>query len=470
MKYLFVIFMATSILFAQNSFSHIDSLIESGSFSQAQKLITETLTTPGTTPLVKWELEFRQERMARIRADFNKTEDQVLGYIKKYIPEADATLMRKWENNQTLEMKNIDGNRWYFSLAARNLFRLDADAKKRFETIEGLQTERYAPLLESELPQIIAAEGGNLRRPIEITCSYTLTVKPDAVPAGEIIRCWMPYPRTGELRQKNVQLVSSGEPDYIISPASYGHQSIYMQKPAIAGQPVVFTYSFKYTAFAEYYNLDVNKINFTDVPDNILQQYTREELPQIKFTETIKKLSNTIVGTEKDKTQKLLKIYSWISNNIPWASAREYSTIPDIPAYCAINGHGDCGIQSLLFITLCRYNGIPARWQSGWMLHPNAVNLHDWAEMYVAGAGWVPVDQSFGLQESTNPKIHWYFLGNSDQYHLIVNSGVAQNFYPEKSYPRSETVDFQRGEVEWRGGNLYFDKWGYDMKVSYITK
>jgi hypothetical protein len=32
---------------------------------------------------------------------------------------------------------------------------------------------------------------------------------------------------------------------------------------------------------------------------------------------------------------------------------------------------------------------------------------------------------------------------------------------------RSEPVDFQRGEVEWRGGNLYFDKWDYHMEVSY---
>ena len=25
-------------------------------------------------------------------------------------------------------------------------------------------------------------------------------------------------------------------------------------------------------------------------------------------------------------------------------------------------------------------------------------------------------------------------------------------------------MDLQRGEVEWRGGNLYFDKWDYDVQ------
>jgi hypothetical protein len=35
---------------------------------------------------------------------------------------------------------------------------------------------------------------------------------------------------------------------------------------------------------------------------------------------------------------------------------------------------------------------------------------------------------------------------------------------------RSEPYDFQRGEVEWEGGNLYFDKWDYTMKVKYGDK
>lgn len=37
-----------------------------------------------------------------------------------------------------------------------------------------------------------------------------------------------------------------------------------------------------------------------------------------------------------------------------------------------------------------------------------------------------------------------------------------------KIYPRSETVDFQRGEVEWEGGNLYFDQWNYQFDVEYL--
>ena len=51
---------------------------------------------------------------------------------------------------------------------------------------------------------------------------------------------------------------------------------------------------------------------------------------------------------------------------------------------------------------------------------------------------------------------------------MIVNSDYGKELSPQKTYPRSETVDFQRGEVEWEGGNIYFDQWDYDMDIEYL--
>ena len=48
---------------------------------------------------------------------------------------------------------------------------------------------------------------------------------------------------------------------------------------------------------------------------------------------------------------------------------------------------------------------------------------------------------------------------------MVVNDDFGGELYPHKRFPRSETVDFQRGEVEWRGGNLYFDKWSWHLEV-----
>ncbi|KAA6308965.1 hypothetical protein EZS27_039461, partial [termite gut metagenome] len=62
-----------------------------------------------------------------------------------------------------------------------------------------------------------------------------------------------------------------------------------------------------------------------------------------------------------------------------------------------------------------------------------------------------------------------FFLGGIDAWRMIVNSDYSAPLYPKKEYPRSETVDFQRGEVEWKEGNLYFDNWDYDMDIEYLS-
>jgi transglutaminase-like putative cysteine protease len=126
---------------------------------------------------------------------------------------------------------------------------------------------------------------------------------------------------------------------------------------------------------------------------------------------------------------------------------------------------GDCGMQTLLFMAMARYQCIPVKWQSGWMMHPGKVNLHDWAEVYYEGVGWVPLDMSFNLQQSDNLNEKEFYINGIDAYRLIVNDAISSQFVPEKKYPRSEPYDFQRGEVEWSGGNLYFNKWDYHMEA-----
>ena len=62
-----------------------------------------------------------------------------------------------------------------------------------------------------------------------------------------------------------------------------------------------------------------------------------------------------------------------------------------------------------------------------------------------------------------------FYLGSLDAYRIAFNDDYSQPFVPPKQHFRSETVDSQRGEVEWRGGNLYFDQWDYDFKATAST-
>ena len=299
---------------------------------------------------------------------------------------------------------------------------------------------------------------------------YTVTVKPDEVPAGETVRVWMPYPRRDAGSHIGIKLLSTTQSQYIISPSEYMHSSIYMEGVVSEGEPTVFGFELEYTSYAQWYAFEPESVADYDKESTIYKEFTSERAPHILFSDNIKAAVEEAVGNETNPYLKAKKIFEWIDKNFPWASAREYSTIPNIPEYVLANRHGDCGQVALLFITMARHAGIPAKWQSGWMMHPGNRNLHDWAEAYFEGIGWVPVDQSFGRVwgNESDPKTYFFYTKGLDPYRLIVNDDISRPFYPAKIYPRSETVDFQRGEVEWNGGNLYFGRWRYRMEIEYL--
>lgn len=457
-------------LSAQTPYPNINEAIARGEFTQAQQLISERIARGGLPATDVYELELQSALLDRIRLDFNRDEAYVRQTLKPYYPDLPEGQLRKWEASGSLEMRVIEGEKRYFRNAVWNLFRVDEAAKKRREEIDGPRVDGLSQFLQGYLPEAVAAvkKGeGPLARPRQIRITYTLKVKPGAVPPGEMVRAWLPFPRASRSRLSAVQLDEASEPFYIISPLAYPHTSIYMEQRAQAGRETAFRYQATYTAYDEWHPLLRLPVEPYDTKGELYQYFTAERDQHIRFTPELKALSEQIVGQEKDPVQKAWLIYRWIGENIPWASALEYSTMPDIPAYCIQNQRGDCGMKALLFITLCRYNGIPAKWQSGWFLYPGNINLHDWAELYFEGAGWVPVDPDFNLQDTENQDASRFFFGGADAYRLIVNDDFSGSFFPAKIHPRSETVDFQRGEVEWRGGNLYFDQWTYDMEVEY---
>ena len=473
MKIIIITFMMINLTIAQTPFNEINELIKIGEFSKAAELINDKLSSKNLSYAETFLLQFELERMDRIRKDFNKTQDDILKFVRKYYPNADENSLRIWEENGSLEYKIIDGNKWYFSRAAANLFRINKEAKKQKELIDGPYKEPLYEFLEEYVPLTIeASKNKNTKfvKPVRLKLNYTVTLKANAVPQGEVVRCWLPFPREGHNRQTEVKLLAINSSEYIIASNDNQQRTIYFEKVAQKDLPTIFNVAFEVKNYAEVNLIDPESIKPYNKNLGVYQTFTAESFPHIVFTDKIKELSSEIVGDEKNPYLIAKKIFSWISENIPWAGAREYSTIENISEYCLERKHGDCGIKTLLFMTLCRYNGIPAKWQSGWMLHPNEVNLHDWCEIFLEGYGWIPVDQSFGLINSNKEEVKYFFLGSIDPYHLITNDDYSSPLFPTKIFPRSETVDFQRGELEWRGGNLYFDKWDYKMEVEYIEE
>lgn len=419
-------------------------------------------------PTYNWEEDLHQ----RLLTDFCLTRSQVKQYITKYIPDVTDEQMDHWEESRALECMELDGEKRYFRNAGPNLFRLDSICRDIKLKKDGQPTGGSDDVNYNHLPEVIAAASENtspLVTPKRMRVTYTLTVDTNAVPAGKLIRCWLPYPRSDVKRQTEVKFLGASQPDYCFSSADCRHSTLYMERRAEEGRPTVFSESFEFTSRAEWHNLKPEQVLPYDTTTSLYKEYTAEREKHIIFSPRLRQLAARLTEGEHNPLLQARRIFWWINNQFPWASAREYSTVENIPEYVLDNGHGDCGMVSLLFITLCRIQGIPAHFQSGFMMHPGAWNLHDWAEVYFEGVGWVPVDQSFGIPTfARNDAETWFFLGGIDAWRMVVNQDFGMPLEPAKRYPRSETVDFQRGEVEWEGGNLYFTQWDYDMQIEYL--
>ena len=412
-----------------------------------------------------WEADLHH----RLLNDFSKTREQVKEYIRKYIPDVTDRQLDEWEKTGELECRVIDGEKKYFHNAAPNLFRINKECAR-------LKAKRDTPGRDGEVTvredntravmKQAAKSKERIGDPKHFRIRYTITVKPDAVPEGETVRCWMPMPRTDVPRQKNVKLLSTSQPDFVRSPMDYAHSTVYMEKKAEAGKATVFSEEFEFDAYGAWFDLDTAATTTYDTTSDLYKTYTSERDCHMVFTPQIRALAERLTQGAATPLAKARRIFKWVDDNFPWASAREYSTIENIPAYVLDNHHGDCGQVTLLFLTLCRSLGIPAHFQSGFMLHPGEENLHDWGEIYVPEYGWVPVDQSFGIPAyAKNEQETYFFFGGIDSFRMIVNNDYGCPLYPAKQFPRSETVDFQRGEVEWAGGNLYFDQWRWKLEV-----
>ena len=439
--------------------------VDQGDFRGAEAAIAAALADPASTPEQRRALEFQRERMRRIRLDFTLDREAALAQMRKSIPDVREAEFDAWDRAGLIERMDIDGQPRYFKRAISNLFRLSPEAAARRAPPVKPFSEGPNERLNPHHAEILAAaaDGATSVAPRRLRVTQSLVVDADAVPAGETVRAWIPFPRAIEGQQEGIRLVDTVPAGGRLAPESALQRTVYMERTAVAGAPTEFSVSYELTVYGRHFAIDPQRVRPTPTGDPALAPYLAEQPPHIVFTPQLREFSAKVVGDETNPYLVARKLFEAV-DRIPWAGAREYSTISNISDYALHAGHADCGQQTLLLMSLLRLNGIPARWQSGWTYSDDAVgydNMHDWGWLYLAPYGWVPMDVTTGQLDSDDPALRWFYLGGLDAYRIAFNDGISQDFVPARQHIRSETVDSQRGEAEWRGGNLYFDQWDY---------
>jgi transglutaminase-like putative cysteine protease len=455
---------------------HVIELLDGGKFADAQTLLASDDSAANPTR------EEMKDILDRLKREYGLDEAGLLEKVKKSIPEVTAEDLKKWRDAGELQYRLIDGKVMYFRREPSNLFRFCDEAKSRAHKTKGDPDKKPDWKLIDHLKAVVSeaeSTGKTEVAPVKHKIEYSITIPANTanVKKGSLVRVWLPFPQEYR-QQRDVHLIGAS-----LNGADWKPQiapnAVDDGRSTVSGAPQRTAYfetrvddpakrieaklSCEFTSYAYYPKLDPSLVKPLSSDWN--GAYLSERPPHIVFTTQLKQTVDQIVDGESNPLLKAQKIFHWIDRNIRYHAEEEYCVIRSFSGACLSRHKGDCGVQSTLFITMCRAAGIPARWQSGWESKPSGWNMHDWAEIYIEPWGWLPCDASYGVQKSDDPKIADFYIGHQDSYRMIVNLDYGRELVPPKKSLRSEPADFQRGEVEVDGKNLYFDDWDYEMKI-----
>lgn len=378
--------------------------------------------------------------------------------------------IERWAASGALEWTTLDGERRWFHRAVGNLLLLDADAAARAKSpssaadgplyaLHPLHAEWLESAGEAASTRVVSVD------PQAFEVTHTITVDADAVPAGELVRAWIPFPQAIDGLQDDIVLVASEPASAQLAPVGTPQRSASLEATAVAGKPTPFAITYRLRTHTRVATLDAARGRALHDSERLaLAADLGERPPHLVFHPELRAFSARVVGEATAPVDVARRLFDAVSAK-PWAVAREYSTVENLSLHALRQPHADCGEKAMQLIALLRMNGIPARWQSGWQLSPSDFDtMHDWLEAYLPPWGWVPMDPTHGPLASDNAAQRHFYLGGLDGYRIAFNADWGRRLVPATDHPRSEPVDAQRGEVQWRGGNVYFDAWDYDFR------
>lgn len=162
--------------------------------------------------------------------------------------------------------------------------------------------------------------------------------------------------------------------------------------------------------------------NLAEIPDKIKNGYLENnEKYQINHP-YMQEILKQVVNQEQNTFWIARKIFNYLIENMYYERVGGWNTAPTVLK----RGNGSCSEYTFAFIALCRAAGLPARYVGSAVVRGDDSSLdeifHRWAEVYMPGYGWIPVDPSGGDKESPRDQAD-SFGGLSNRFLITTESG-----------------------------------------------
>ena len=443
----------------------LERLERSGRTSEAMRRIEAELAAGDLEPERAARLRVELYRLRRVCQEYSLSREDVLGGLRRRLQgascDADALLDELMER-RLVDWREIDGERRFLP---RYLETLERHARE----VPGLDASRDPDA--KGLVRTLVSMRETCSQARRVTLRATVATRGPVGP-DDVVRAWLPLPvECGE--QTGVEVFYESTPGSTVSPVTSAQRTIFWEgkgsELALQDGRASFQALYRYTIQVPYVPLyqvageaapgrrqPAPTFEGPEAAPADLAPYLGEKAPHIVFTPFLRALARKVAGERGDALSRARAIYDYVTSNVKYHYQPAYVALDSIADTTARTLTGDCGCMSLLFITLCRIAGVPARWQSGLYVRPQGARPHDWAQFFAGPYGWRWVDCSFGSSAyRTGDELRrTHYFGNLDPLRMIACTDFYEPLTPPDDALRDDPFDNQRGEMSVDGVGL----------------
>ena len=445
--------------------SPVQQMKERGNLEEAEAYLQHLLETGDCLPEERRRFRAELEILRRLPAEYPYTRAEALELVRRYVPnfsEADFdSLLMKGK----IFWRYLDGEarffgRFFDSLCKTDSFFAEA-AEKRGHRIPGSDRR----LLQESAEKM--REQGELS--VRITVRAELELEKAFFREGALVRAYLPLPRVTEEQGDIVleEMSAGGQ----LGAESAAQRVVFWEERLGENHPFLLSYRFLHTErYRDVYGLAERmqaEGRAEKQSENETTKYGAEKRTESGYDSALfppsAYLRSLAAALTEGVTEPLVKakcFYDFITKKVRYSFMPSYFCLDRMAERCAMDRVGDCGIQALLFLSLCEAVGIPARWESGLKTEPKFIGAHDWVRFFTPSFGWRAADLSYGgsAWKRGDELLHRFYFGNVDPWRMAANARIlGETGFPEPEF-RADPYDNQVGEMALDGRGLRYEE------------
>ena len=300
-----------------------------------------------------------------------------------------------------------------------------------------------------------------IHSPLTYSIAYDVAVSNISARGENSLYLWVPQVWSAP-EQRDIRLLAE-EPEPLF--ADVGGVKVYRLRNLVTGGVYTVSQQYIFDRYAVETVVNPRRVVGYDTESDLYATFTAADELVASDARTVIELAASLVRGERNAWLRARALYDWVQRQVQLGAGRG----GDAEATLAERS-GDSLDMAIAYVALLRAANVPSRPVAGYLVRdPQTVVAHHWAEFFLQGFGWVPVDLVLGGGTDLIPldpelDAASYYFGNLDNRHLAFSKGLVrteQLTASGRTRRRADTANLQLHHEEASGAlQAYTSRWG----------